>query len=48
MVDSDARERIGEAKEEMNRLRNEDDLRETALLILANKKDLPNATVLLK
>ena len=43
MVDSNARERIGEAKEELNRLRNEDNLREAALLIFANKKDLPNS-----
>merc|ERR1712190_173261 len=43
VVDSNDRERIGEAKEELNRMINEDELREAALLIFANKQDLPNA-----
>jgi ADP-ribosylation factor protein 1 len=43
VVDSNDRERIGEAKEELNRMIQEDELREAALLIFANKQDLPNA-----
>ena len=43
MIDSNDRERIGEAREELNRMLNEDELREAVLLIFANKQDLPNA-----
>lgn len=38
VVDSNDRERIGEAKEELNRMLNEDELREAALLVFANKQ----------
>ena len=38
VVDSNDRERIGEAKEELNRMIQEDELREAALLIFANKQ----------
>jgi len=43
VVDSNDRERVGEAKEELNRMLNEDELRDAVLLIFANKQDLPNA-----
>lgn len=43
VVDSNDRERIEEAREELNRMLNEDELRGAALLVFANKRDLPNA-----
>ncbi|XP_076467698.1 ADP-ribosylation factor 1-like [Babylonia areolata] len=44
VVDSNDKERISEAKEELNRMLNEDELRDAVLLVFANKQDLPNAT----
>ena len=38
VVDSNDRERIGEAREELYRMLNEDELREAVLLIFANKQ----------
>jgi len=43
VVDSNDRERAQEAKDELNRMLNEDELRDAALLVFANKQDLPNA-----
>lgn len=43
VVDSNDRERVGEAKEELMRMLAEDELRESVLLVFANKQDLPNA-----
>lgn len=43
MVDSNDRDRIGEARDELMRMLNEDELRDAVLLIFANKQDLPNA-----
>ena len=43
VVDSNDRERISEASEELQRMLREDELREAAVLVLANKQDLPNA-----
>jgi small GTP-binding protein len=43
VVDSNDRERIGEAREELNRMLNEDELRDAVLLVFCNKQDLPNA-----
>jgi ADP-ribosylation factor protein 1 len=43
VVDSNDRERVSEAKEELQRMLNEDELRDAILLIFANKQDLPNA-----
>ncbi|CAF0752384.1 unnamed protein product [Rotaria sordida] len=43
VVDSNDRERIGEAREELQRMLSEDELRDATLLIFANKQDLPNA-----
>ena len=38
MVDSNDRERVSEAKDELNRMLNEDELREAILLVFANKQ----------
>ena len=43
VVDSNDRERASEAKEELHRMLNEDELRDAILLVFANKQDLPNA-----
>jgi len=43
VVDSNDRERVGEACEELGKMLNEDELRDAVLLIFANKQDLPNA-----
>ena len=43
VVDSNDRDRIGEAKEELMRMLGEDELRDAVLLVFANKQDLPNA-----
>jgi hypothetical protein len=42
-VDSNDRDRIGEARDELHRMLNEDELRDAVLLVFANKQDLPNA-----
>ncbi len=43
VVDSNDRERVAEAGEELRRILREDELRDAVLLIFANKQDLPNA-----
>ncbi|KAJ0039467.1 hypothetical protein Pint_27984 [Pistacia integerrima] len=43
VVDSNDRERITEAKDELHRMLSEDELRDATLLVFANKQDLPNA-----
>jgi len=43
VVDSNDRERINEAHDELNKMLNEDELRDAAVLVFANKQDLPNA-----
>ncbi|KAJ7620278.1 ADP-ribosylation factor 3, isoform CRA_a [Roridomyces roridus] len=43
VVDPSDRERISEAREELQRMLNEDNLRDALLLVFANKQDLPNA-----
>lgn len=43
VVDSNDRERIDEAKEQLHQMANEDLLREVPILVFANKQDLPNA-----
>ena len=40
VVDSNDRERISEAREELNRMLNEDELRDAILLVFANKQVL--------
>ncbi len=46
MVDSNDRDRVVEAREELQRMLNEDELRDALLLIFANKQDLPVRLVL--
>lgn len=43
VIDSNDRERIGEAKEQLHIMMSEDELRDCILIVLANKQDLPNA-----
>jgi ADP-ribosylation factor protein 1 len=43
VVDSNDRERVSEAREELEKMLSEDELRDAALLVFANKQDLPNA-----
>ncbi|KAJ7391804.1 Arf GTPase arf1, partial [Desmophyllum pertusum] len=43
VVDSNDRERVGEARDELNKMLGEDELRDAIVLIFANKQDLPNA-----
>jgi ADP-ribosylation factor protein 4 len=43
VVDSNDRERIGEAETELQNMLMEDELRDAVLLVFANKQDLPNA-----
>jgi ADP-ribosylation factor 1/2 len=43
VVDSNDRERVDAARDELHRMLNEDELRESILLVFANKQDLPNA-----
>ena len=43
MVDSNDRDRIEDAREELNKMLNEDEMRDAVLLVFANKQDLPNA-----
>ena len=38
VVDSNDRERVGEARDELNRMLNEDELRDAILLVFANKQ----------
>ena len=42
-MDSNDRERIAEARDELNRMLAEDELREAVVLVFANKQDLPQA-----
>jgi len=41
VVDSNDRDRVVEAREELQRMLNEDELRDAMLLVFANKQDLP-------
>jgi ADP-ribosylation factor 1/2 len=43
VVDSNDRERVSEARDELNRMCEEDELRDAVLLVFANKQDLPQA-----
>lgn len=43
VVDSNDRERVEEAKDELSKMLGEDELRDAVLLVFANKQDLPNA-----
>jgi ADP-ribosylation factor protein 1 len=43
VVDSNDRDRIDDAREELSKILNEDEMRDAKLLVFANKQDLPNA-----
>merc|ERR1712168_37261 len=43
VVDSNDRERAAEAKDELTKMLQEDELKDAVLLVFANKQDLPNA-----
>jgi small GTP-binding protein len=43
VVDSNDRERIPEARAELNKMVGEEELRNATVLVFANKQDLPNA-----
>ena len=43
MVDSNDKERLLEAREELERMTQEEELRDAILLVFANKQDLPSA-----
>merc|ERR1712202_106542 len=43
VVDSNDRDRIEDAREELAKMLNEDEMRDAALLVFANKQDLPQA-----
>merc|ERR1712060_48357 len=43
VIDSNDRDRVEDAREELTKMLSEDELREAVLLVLANKRDLPNA-----
>lgn len=43
VVDSNDQERLSEAKDELSKMLQEDELRDALLLVFANKVDLPNA-----
>lgn len=43
VVDSNDRDRVEDAREELHRMINEDELRDAVILVFANKQDLPNA-----
>merc|ERR1712050_793952 len=43
VVDSNDRDRIGEARDELSKMLSEDEMRDAILLVFANKQDLPNA-----
>jgi ADP-ribosylation factor protein 1 len=43
VVDSNDRERMGEARDELHKMLTDDQLRDAVVLVLANKQDLPHA-----
>merc|ERR1712213_306974 len=43
VVDSNDRDRAEDAREELMKMLNEDEMRDAVLLVFANKQDLPNA-----
>merc|ERR1712107_605453 len=43
VVDSNDRDRAEDAREELSKMLNEDEMRDAVLLVFANKQDLPNA-----
>jgi ADP-ribosylation factor 1/2 len=43
VVDSNDRDRVDDAREELHKMLSEEELREAVLLVFANKQDLPGA-----
>merc|ERR1711972_148449 len=43
VADSNDRDRVEDAREELHKILNEDEMRDAMLLVFANKQDLPNA-----
>eukprot|EP00929_Paragymnodinium_shiwhaense_P076541 TRINITY_DN3937_c0_g1_i12.p2 TRINITY_DN3937_c0_g1~~TRINITY_DN3937_c0_g1_i12.p2 ORF type:complete len:182 (-),score=52.18 TRINITY_DN3937_c0_g1_i12:182-727(-) len=43
VVDSNDRDRVEDAREELNKMLSEDEMRDAVLLVFANKQDLPQA-----
>merc|ERR1719352_745973 len=43
VIDSNDRDRIEDAREELAQMLNEDEMRDAVLLVFANKQDLPNS-----
>merc|ERR1712076_269360 len=43
VVDSNDRDRIDDAREELSKILNEDEMQNAVLLVFANKQDLPNS-----
>merc|ERR1711959_653698 len=43
VIDSDDRDRIEDARQELVQMLNEDEMRDAVLLVFANKQDLPNS-----
>merc|ERR1719449_222583 len=43
VIDSNDRDRIEDAREELAKILNEDEMRDAVLLVFANKQDLPNS-----
>mmetsp|Transcript_6947 Transcript_6947/g.22351 ORF Transcript_6947/g.22351 Transcript_6947/m.22351 type:complete len:182 (-) Transcript_6947:276-821(-) len=43
VVDSNDRDRIEDAREELTKMLNEDEMRDAVVLVFANKQDLPNS-----
>eukprot|EP00403_Amphidinium_massartii_P025205 CAMPEP_0178398172 /NCGR_PEP_ID=MMETSP0689_2-20121128/14636_1 /TAXON_ID=160604 /ORGANISM="Amphidinium massartii, Strain CS-259" /LENGTH=181 /DNA_ID=CAMNT_0020018927 /DNA_START=104 /DNA_END=649 /DNA_ORIENTATION=+ len=43
VVDSNDRDRVEDAREELTKMLNEDEMRDAVVLVFANKQDLPNA-----
>merc|ERR1712080_62014 len=43
VIDSNDRDRIEDAREELMKMLNEDEMRNAVLLVFANKQDLPNS-----
>merc|ERR1712007_9055 len=43
VVDSNDRDRVEDAREELTKFLNEDEMRDAVLLVFANKQDLPDA-----
>merc|ERR1711861_87780 len=43
VVDSNDRDRVEDAREELTKMLNEEEMRDAVLLVFANKQDLPNA-----